>query len=131
MVVMEITVERLAAEQIVQALNMVGTLTPQQLASRGHRHAIQNFLTQAIASLQAGDMDEARSKVRQAIERTDGCALRGSPNGNGPNCDWIIDCAAQANLHERLTAALATLTQWRRRESHDEVRQPEGSGRRA
>jgi hypothetical protein len=42
----------------------------------------------------------------QVIERTDGCILRCSSDGNGSGRDWVIDCAVQATLHERLTAAL-------------------------
>jgi hypothetical protein len=47
----------------------------------------------------------------QAIERTDGCVLRASPDGNGSGRDWVIDCAAQAALYEKLTAALDALRQ--------------------
>jgi len=46
----------------------------------------------------------------QVIERTDGCILRGSPDGNGGGRDWITDCAVHATLHEQLTAALYALT---------------------
>ena len=109
-VVMAITAEQFAAERIANALDTVGNLLPQQLAARGHRQALQNFLTQAIAALQAGDIEEARSKLGQAVERADGCALRGGPDGNGPGRDWVTDCAAQATPHEQLTAAQAALT---------------------
>lgn len=110
-VVMAITAEQFAAEQIVNALNTVGGLTTEQWAARGHRQALQNYLTQALAALQIGDVDEAGSKLRQAIERTDGCALRGSPDGNGSGRDWVTDCSAQMTLHEQLTTALDALTQ--------------------
>jgi PKD repeat protein len=109
-VVVAITVEQFAAELLANALNTVGALTPEQLAARGHRQALQNLLAQALAALQAGEMEEARSKLRQAIERTDGCALRGGPDGGGPGRDWVTDCAAQTTLHEQLTAALDMLT---------------------
>jgi hypothetical protein len=108
-VVSVISAEQFAMGQIASALNLVGALTPGQVTTRGNRQALQNFLTQAIDALQADDLGEARSKLMQAIERTDGCVLRASPDGNGSGRDWVIDCAAQAALYEKLIAALDAL----------------------
>jgi hypothetical protein len=110
-VVSAITTEQFAEAQIADALNLVGALSLDQVTTRGNRQALQNFLNQALAALLAGDLDEARSKLMQAIERTDGCVLRGSPDGNGSGRDWVIDCAAQTTLHEKLTSALNVLMQ--------------------
>jgi hypothetical protein len=71
---------------------------------------MQNFLVQAIAALEAGDFAEAKRKVAAALERTDGCALRQAPDGNGPERDWIVDCEAQGVVFELLSAALAAIT---------------------
>ena len=109
-VVSVISTEEFAAGQIADALNLVGALNLEQLTTRGNRQALQNFLSQALAALRAGDTEEARSKLAQAVERTDGCVLRGVPDGNGSGRDWITDCAAQAALYEKLTAALGALT---------------------
>ncbi|MCA1634041.1 MAG: immunoglobulin domain-containing protein [Acidobacteria bacterium] len=109
-VVSVISAQQFAANQIASALNIIGALTSQQVTTRGNRQALQNYLTQALAALQAGDLVEARSKLMQAIERTDGCILRGSPDGNGSGRDWVIDCAVQATLHDLLTSALDALT---------------------
>jgi hypothetical protein len=109
-VVSAITAEEFVTRQIADALNLLGALNPEQLATRGNRQALQNYLTQALAALRAGDLDEARSKLAQAVERTDGCALRGGPDGNGSGRDWVTDCAAQAALYEKLNAALRALT---------------------
>jgi hypothetical protein len=80
------------------------------VTTRGNRQALQNFLTQVIAALQGGDIEEARTKLTQAIERTDGCIVRGSIDQNGSGRDWVIDCAAQTQLHQLLSAALEALT---------------------
>lgn len=108
-VVSAITTEQFAAAQIADALNLLGSLNLGQLTTRGNRQALQNFLNQALAALQAGDLEEARSKLIEAIERTDGCVLRGSVDGNGTGRDWVIDCGGQTTLHEKLTAALNAL----------------------
>jgi hypothetical protein len=104
-----IRAEDYAQQLLVQALNRVAALQPWQVTTRGNQKALQNFLHQAIAALEGGDLDEARLKVAQAVERTDGCVLRGGPDGNGGGRDWITDCGAQAEVYDLLTAALAAL----------------------
>lgn len=80
------------------------------MTTRGNRQGLQNYLTQALAALRAGDTEEARSKLAQSIERPDGCVLRDAPDGNGSGRDWVTDCAAQTALYEKLNAALGALT---------------------
>lgn len=108
-VVSVISAAQLAAEQAASALNLVGSLTLAQVTTRGNREALQNFITQAIAAIQAGDMEKARQKLSEALERTDGCVLRGSVDRNGGGRDWVVDCAAQAAIYEKLAAALTAL----------------------
>jgi len=110
-VVSVISTQQFAADQIAKALNMIGALTSEQVTTRGNRQALQNYLTQALAALQAGDLGEALSKLTQAIERTDGCVIRGIPDGNGSGRDWVVDCAAQLTIYEKLTAAGDALRQ--------------------
>lgn len=109
-VVSVISSSEFAAAQTASALNLVGSLTLAQVTTRGNRQALQNFLTQVIAALQGGDIEEARTKLTQALERTDGCVVRGSVDQNGSSRDWVIDCAAQTQLHQLLSAALSALT---------------------
>ena len=104
-----ITSENYASTAILSALEALRGLRLDQVTTRGNRTAMQNFLTQALAGLDAGDLDEARKKVAAAIERTDGCVLRQAPDGNGPDRDWIVDCGAQDVLFELLSAALAAI----------------------
>jgi hypothetical protein len=104
-----ITAEHDAERLILGALTVCPTLTPAQVTTKGNCIAFQNFLTQAIAAIQRNDLDQARMKLREAIERTDGCSLNGAPDGNGPGRDWIIDCTAQQTIYAALTAALSAI----------------------
>ena len=62
------------------------------------------------AAMQADDLATAIDKLQNAMERTDGCVLRGAPDGNGPARDWITDCDAQEFVYPLLHEALETLT---------------------
>jgi YVTN family beta-propeller protein len=102
--------ENIAEVQIQQANEIVAALPPSDVTTKGNQNALTNFLSLATVAIQSGDLVEARNKLQQAIERTDGCVLRGMPDGNGPGRDWITDCAAQLEIYDLLTAALAALT---------------------
>jgi hypothetical protein len=99
-----------AATAILHALQTLRGLRLDQVTTRGNKTAMQNFLVQALAAIEAGDLAEARSKVAAAIERTDGCALRQAADGNGPERDWIVDCEAQTVVFDLLSTALTALT---------------------
>lgn len=49
--------------------------------------------------------------LEKSIERADGCALRGRPDGNGPGRDWITACEAQVRIYNFLKEALDALQQ--------------------
>jgi len=108
-VVSVVTGTQFAENKAVKALNLIGALKPDQVTSRGNQNALQEYLTQTIAFLQAEHFGQASQKLTKALERTDGCALEGTPDGNGPGRDWVTDCAAQKKLYELLTAALDAL----------------------
>jgi hypothetical protein len=65
-----------------------------------------------VVALQRGKLVGARQQRQQAIARTDGCALQGAPQGNGPSRDWITSCAAQEPVYPPLVAALAAIAPW-------------------
>ena len=88
---------------------VVAVLPPMSVTTSGNQNAFTNFLSQATVAIQAGDLATARQKLQQAIARTDGCVLRGAPDGNGPGRDWITDCAAQAAAYKLLNDALAAI----------------------
>jgi Legume lectin domain/Bacterial lectin/PKD domain len=110
MVVAVIATDQFAQERVLIALNLVGKLSPTEVTSQGNQKGLQNLLGQVLTALQADDVFEARSKLAQAIERTDGCVVHGSPDGQGPERDWVTSCAIQATLFQLLIEALDALT---------------------
>ena len=99
-----------AENRIVNVNGTVDALIVGQVTTGGNQEAFGNFLSQAIAALQDDDVAKAIDKLEKAIERTDGCALRMSPDGNGNGRDWITDCTAQAEVYQMLNDALGALT---------------------
>ncbi len=104
------TAEDFAEIQIVAACDIVDALDASQVKSKGNQKALCNFLTQAIIAIQKDDNAKAIDKLNKSIDRVDGCALRGAPDGNGPGMDWVIDCDPQIDIYNLLVAAKAALT---------------------
>jgi hypothetical protein len=98
-----------AQDQLVLALNALSKLTPGEVTTRGNQNAMQQHLGQVIAWLQAGDVAQAADKLLKAMDRTDGCARWGAPDGDGEGRDWIITCSAQARVYPLLMSALEVL----------------------
>jgi len=94
---------------ILRALNLIGAMPREQVTTRGNQNALQNFLTQTLDALHRGDVEHARDKLAKSINRIDGCALRGRPDGDGDQRDWVTDCAAQAAVYPLLTNAFGAL----------------------
>lgn len=101
--------QQYAAVQIVGTNEAVAQLTASEVTTAGNQQAFTNTLTQALAASQQGNTATEIKKLQNAIERTDGCALRGTPDQSGPSRDWITDCAAQAVPYASLRAALDAL----------------------
>ena len=93
----------------VEASDIISGLSTGQITTKGNQQALQNFLSQVLIALQAGDVATAIDKLQKTMERTDGCVLRGAVDGNGPGRDWITDCAAQTQVFGLLTDALDAL----------------------
>jgi probable HAF family extracellular repeat protein len=94
---------------IAETSSVVDSLSATRVTTKGNQNALGKFSSQAVVAIQEGDLEKARDKLQKIIERTDGCILRGSPDGNGPGRDWITDCADQAEVYEALQAALALI----------------------
>ena len=110
-VVITVTTAATFAEINIQsASSSITALPSSSVTTQGNQTALDNFLIQATTAIQNSDLVTARDKLQKAIERTDGCPLRGAPDGNGPSRDWIIDCAAQVDAYNLLNEALAALT---------------------
>jgi hypothetical protein len=103
------TAESFAEVLILDACDIVAGLNAGEVTSKGNQKAFCKHLANAVKDLQEGETADAIHKLEKAIERTDGCALRGTPDGNGKGRDWITDCDAQAAIYDLLTLAVETL----------------------
>ena len=113
--VLAITGQQHAEQRIMEALNRVTALPSRAVTTPGNQTALKQFLMQAVSAIQEGDLSEALKKLQSASERTDGCALRGSPDpaggkgSNPPAQDYINNCADQQQVYPLLQEALSTL----------------------
>ena len=103
--------EEFAEIQIVDASEVIAFIPPENVTTVGNQTAFTKFLQQAMTAILEDDIATAIDKLEKSILRTDGCFLRGSPDLNGDDRDWITDCAAQAEAYALLTSALNALTQ--------------------
>ncbi len=105
-----VTADAAATDATDEAIDEVLALPGGDFQAPGHQNAFANILQDAIDAIAAGDVAEAINLIENVISRTDGCALRGSPDGNGPGRDFILDCDAQDQVYPVLVDALAFLT---------------------
>jgi hypothetical protein len=103
------TAEEFAQVEIIEVSTSVVVLEPAEITTAGNQEAFGNFLTNTMSQIQGGKVDKAIADLEKAIARTDGCALRGSPDGNGAGMDWVTTCEAQASIYDSLVAALEAL----------------------
>ena len=99
------------AESMLQAANdVVANLPDSAFDAIGHRNSLSNLISQAIDLIQQDKISQAIDKIDSIIRRTDGCALRGAPDGNGQERDWIVDsCDSQNDLYPLLIDARSAL----------------------
>jgi hypothetical protein len=106
------TTEDYATVQTVENFNTIASLPESNVTTSGNKTALGNALLQVIESLgdDPPDLEKARKKLEDAIERTDGCALRGTPDvkggGASPKADTINNCADQEVIYPLLVDAL-------------------------
>lgn len=105
-----ITGQQFAENAVMTAAAIAAALPPASVTTTGNQNAFGNFLRHAIDALQSGDLDAARHWLNKAIERTDGCALRGAPDPSGPARDWFVDCPSQLDIYIQLAAALDAIS---------------------
>ncbi len=103
------TPQNYAEMKIMEASDLIQSLSLAQLTSKGNQTALGKFLKNATKDLQRGNTSQAIDDLNKALERTDGCALRGSPDGNGSGRDWVIDCDAQHGIYNALKLAIDLL----------------------
>jgi len=96
--IMAIAADEFAMIELVSAGEVIFALEPEQVTTSGNQNALMNFLSQAAAAIGNGE-----------LTRTDGCTLRGAPDGDGPGRDWITDCVEQIVVYDSLNSALMAL----------------------
>ncbi len=83
------------------------------LNNENNATALSNKLNAVIADIDAGNIDLALDKLQNdLLPKTDGCALRGSPDISGKGGitkDWVTDCDAQATLYPLILSIIETL----------------------
>ena len=102
--------------QLVEAATVVSTLPASSFDTPGHRNNLTNRIASASRAIQTGRMQQAESRLDRAIDRTDGCELRGEPDprapgGDGPKRDWIVNCTDQEMLYAPLDSAMEAISQ--------------------
>jgi hypothetical protein len=105
-----ITATRYAEIQLLEAADHLLSLPSSAVTTRGNLTALMEFLSHVVVALQQDKLTEARQELERGAARTDGCALRGAPDGNGPGRDWITACEAQEPVYASLVAAMAAIT---------------------
>ena len=98
-----------AAVQAQATAAIVVSFPSTVVTTGGNQNAFVQFLANANSALDTENLTAARQQLQQAISRTDGCALRGGPDGNGVSRDWVTSCTAQNQIYPLLTAALAAI----------------------
>lgn len=99
-----------AQTKILSALGIVDGLPAGSITSPGNQNAFEEFLRIAVGKIESSDPVQARAKILDALQRTDGCHDRGIVDGQGPGMDWITECATQVAVYALLQDALAALT---------------------
>lgn len=87
-----ITAETAAILAIQSCETDIASLDPGVFKNSNMQNTLINKLHAVIASIEAGDYNEALGQLKNDIlGKTDGCAKSGEPDKN----DWILECEAQ------------------------------------
>ncbi len=92
-----------AAEVLGNVAGSIDAMPASALQSPGLRSLLIGFLGDSVAAAQTSNWALALSRLNAAIERTDGCPVRGAYDSNGPARDWIQDCAFQYDTYYQLS----------------------------
>lgn len=98
-----------ASMKIAYAANLIAGLPESAVKTKGNQMALLNHLAAAATAAQRPDFDKAVEWIELALQRTDGCAANGVPDGNGLGRDWIETCAGQLEIDRSLNEALDAL----------------------
>ena len=99
-----------AEAAVRDACAIVEGLSRNPVTEKGNQKEFCKLMRQTIRELQNGHYSTASRKLGRAIERTDGCALRNTPDTKGNGRDWITVCSAQLLVYNDLNSALNALS---------------------
>ncbi|HOP19024.1 MAG TPA: PKD domain-containing protein [Amphiplicatus sp.] len=98
-----------ASMKIACAADLIEGLPESVVKTKGNQKALLNYLAAAAKAVQRPDFDKAIERIEFALQRTDGCAMNGVPDGNGVGRDWVETCDAQFEIDRCLNAARGAL----------------------
>jgi len=102
-----------AQSKLGEACDFVSGLPNASFDAKGHRKSMCNDYARIIKFIQKGQLGLARSHLNAAIERVDGCRLRGQADPKGGSqpyaADYLVVCVEQETVYDFLTAALAAI----------------------
>ena len=104
-----VVVSSSAESKIIATINLINGLPLNQVTNKGNQKDLANILRKAVRNLQNANYCKAVEKLDQAIERNDGCPLRGKPDTKNKTRDWITSCTAQIAVYNNLFAARGLL----------------------
>lgn len=103
--IMATTAEGELIDTLEQAIDVVNGLDSSLFKNKSLQKNMAKHIGQVIQLVDAGEYDDALSKIESILRKTDGCASSGTPDKN----DWITDCSAQAQVYWPLTDAIALI----------------------
>ncbi len=98
-----------ASMKIACAADLITDLPESAVKTKGNQKALLNYLGAAAKAVQRPDYEKAIERIEFALQRTDGCAINGVPDGNGAGRDWVETCAAQLEIDRCLNEARGAL----------------------
>ena len=97
------------SEQVIEdlgdAVETINGLDVSVFKNKSLQKNMSKHVGQAVEMIDAGDYEDALSKLEAVLRKTDGCAMSGAPDPN----DWIEDCAAQAEVYPLIVDAIALI----------------------
>lgn len=104
--VMAVTNQQLATQTLMDVIEIVNLLEPENLKNKNMKNTLTNKINQVLEMIEQGLYFEAYNKLNNdIIKKTNGCAENGSPDKN----DWITTCEGQAEIYPLLMEAIGYL----------------------
>lgn len=110
-VITVVTGNQFAENSVTVAVNAVAVLPAGSVTNGGNQKVLVHTLARALQDMQSDDYADARRELERAIVRTDGVVLRGTPDTQGHERDWVTNPAEQVTLYWQLYWALQALPQ--------------------